>query len=125
MSYLEQAIKDGYAHITGAEGKRQITYVSSDNHKERYDDPEEKVRAEVWAELIYQQFLQRSSGGNYPAITQDEMKKVVIPIPDREIQDRIVKEAVCRKNTARQLKHEAETEWSAAKERFERELMGN
>jgi hypothetical protein len=39
MLYLEQAIKDGYAHITGAEGKRQITYVSSDNHKERYDDP--------------------------------------------------------------------------------------
>jgi type I restriction enzyme M protein len=53
MSYLEQAIKAGYAHITGAEGHRKITYVSSLNHTESYDDPEEQVRAEYWAALIY------------------------------------------------------------------------
>jgi restriction endonuclease S subunit len=75
-------------------------------------------------DYVLQQFLQRSSGGNYPAITQDEIKKVVIPIPDKAIQDKIVEEAVLRKNTARKLTHEAETEWTAAKERFERELLG-
>ena len=40
MTYLEQAIKDGYAYITGEEGKRKIIYVTSDNRAERYDDPE-------------------------------------------------------------------------------------
>ena len=53
MTNLERAIKDGYAHIIGEKGKQKITYVSSDSHVENYSDPEEKVRAEFWAELIY------------------------------------------------------------------------
>ena len=53
MTNLERAIKDGYAHIIGEKGKEKITYVSSNNHVENYSDPEEKVRAEFWAELIY------------------------------------------------------------------------
>ena len=52
MTNLERAIKDGYAHIIGEKGKEKITYVSSDNHVENYSDPEEKVRAEFWADLI-------------------------------------------------------------------------
>jgi type I restriction enzyme M protein len=51
MSYLERAITDGHAKLTG-EGKQQkILYVAV-NHTERYADPEEQVRAEFWAELI-------------------------------------------------------------------------
>ncbi|MBI5937764.1 MAG: restriction endonuclease subunit M [Betaproteobacteria bacterium] len=51
-TYLEQALEDGLAKITG-EGKTQrIHYIAAD-HSERYSDPEEKVRAEFWAELIY------------------------------------------------------------------------
>lgn len=57
MTNLERAIKDGYAHIIGEKGKEKITYVSSDNHVENYSDPEEKVRAEFWAELIYKYLL--------------------------------------------------------------------
>ena len=48
MSFLERAIKDGYANITGVDNKQKITYVTSDNHTENYNDPEEKVRAEFW-----------------------------------------------------------------------------
>ncbi len=52
-TYLEQAIKDGHARI-GGEGKTQrIHYNIVANHSERWSDPEEKVRAEFWAELIY------------------------------------------------------------------------
>jgi type I restriction enzyme M protein len=52
MSYLERAITDGHAKFSG-EGKQQkILYVAV-NHTERYADPEEQVRAEFWAELIY------------------------------------------------------------------------
>src|SRR5260363_278454 len=52
-SYLQQAIKDGHAKMTG-EGKNQRIHYLEAHHSERWSDPEEKVRAEFWAELIYQ-----------------------------------------------------------------------
>lgn len=76
MTYLERAIKDNYADIVGAGNKQRITYVTSDNHSERYNDPEEKVRAEFWAELIYDY--------DYPATRI----KVEVTIPDRVPTDR-------------------------------------
>ena len=51
-TYLEQALKDGHALLKGEGKNEKITYVAV-NHTERYSDPEEKVRAEFWAELIY------------------------------------------------------------------------
>jgi type I restriction enzyme M protein len=52
MTYLEQALEKGYAELTG-EGKQQrIKYIAA-NRTERYYDPEEQVRAEFWAELIF------------------------------------------------------------------------
>ncbi|MBM2815792.1 MAG: Type restriction-modification system, specificity subunit [Ignavibacteria bacterium] len=36
------------------------------------------------------QMEQRSSGGNYPAITEDELKKILIPLPPLNIQNQIV-----------------------------------
>lgn len=76
MTYLEKALKDGYANITGTEGKRKITYVTSDNHSENYNAPEEQVRAEFWAELIYKY--------EYPATRI----KVEVVVPDRLPTDR-------------------------------------
>ena len=76
MTHLEKAIKDGYVYITGPESKQKITYVTSDNHSENYNDPEEKVRAEFWAELIYKY--------EYPA----NRIKVEVSIPDRVPTDR-------------------------------------
>ncbi|HEY9172074.1 MAG TPA: N-6 DNA methylase [Verrucomicrobiae bacterium] len=52
QTFLSRAIADGHAELTG-EGKQQkIRYIAAD-HTERYADPEEQVRAEFWAELIY------------------------------------------------------------------------
>lgn len=76
MTNLERAIKDGYAHIIGEKGKQKITYVSSDNHVENYNDPEEKVRAEFWAELIYKY--------EYPV----NRIKIEVTVPDRLPTDR-------------------------------------
>ena len=76
MSFLDRAIKDGYAIITGPENKQKIIYVTSDNHTENYNDPEEQVRAEFWAELIYEY--------DYPA----HRIKVEVTIPDRVPTDR-------------------------------------
>jgi len=36
------------------------------------------------------QMLQRSSGGNYPAITEEELKKIQIPLPSVKVQNEIV-----------------------------------
>lgn len=52
QTYLEQAIEDGHAELTGEGKKERIHYIAAD-HSERWSDPEEKVRAEFWAELIY------------------------------------------------------------------------
>lgn len=51
-TYLEHAIADGHAKIIGEGRTQKITYLAV-NHSERYADPEEQVRAEFWAELIY------------------------------------------------------------------------
>ena len=52
MTYLEKALKNGDTYLSGEGKTEKITYVAI-NHTERYADPEEKIRAEYWAELIY------------------------------------------------------------------------
>lgn len=68
--------KNGYINITGAEGKRKITYVCSGNRTENYENPEEKVRAAFYSELIYCY--------DYPP----NRIKVEVTIPDRLPSDR-------------------------------------
>ena len=76
MTYLEKAIKEGIVSITETESRRNITYVASDNYSARYDEPEEQVRAEMWAELILRY--------EYPA----NRIKLEVTIPDRLPTDR-------------------------------------
>ena len=52
VTYLERAIVDGYARLEGEGRDERIHYLYA-NRSERWADPEEKVRAELWAELIY------------------------------------------------------------------------
>jgi type I restriction enzyme M protein len=52
MTFLQRAIQHGHAKFIGEGKNKQILYVAA-NHKERFSDPEEIVRAEFWAELIY------------------------------------------------------------------------
>ena len=74
---LQRAQKDGYVNITGAEGKKKIEYITSEKHVENYEDPEEKVRAAFFAELIYKY--------EYPA----NRIKVEVVVPDRLPTDRV------------------------------------
>ncbi|MGI8481088.1 MAG: type I restriction enzyme HsdR N-terminal domain-containing protein, partial [Chthoniobacterales bacterium] len=52
MTFLQRALADGHAKLTG-DGKTQKIIYFAVNWAERYCDPEERVRAEFWAELIY------------------------------------------------------------------------
>ncbi len=52
QTYLSRALADGHAEITGEGRNERIRYIAA-GRSERWSDPEEKVRAELWAELIY------------------------------------------------------------------------
>ena len=51
-TYLSRALADGFAEITGEGRNERIRYIAAD-FSDRWSHPEEKVRAELWAELIY------------------------------------------------------------------------
>lgn len=51
-SYLKHAADDGLVKFTG-EGKSERIHYVDGKHSERWADPEAKIRAEFWAELIY------------------------------------------------------------------------
>ena len=76
------------------------------------------------SQLSLQQMLQRSSGGNYPAITKTELENIIIPVPEISIQEKIVSEIQHRRSEAQRLRSEAETGWQAAKQWFEDQLLG-
>lgn len=81
----------------------------------------------LWAVLrlssSLRQMLRRASGGNYPAITQDELANILVPLPDIKIQQQVVDEAVRRSVQADALEAQAETIWQQARERFEQQLL--
>lgn len=54
------------------------------------------------------QMLQRSSGGNYPAITSEELKKILVPVPNIEKQHLIVKIMQSAYDKKKQKEKEAE-----------------
>ena len=82
----------------------------------------------LWAFLRTQasllQMLQRSSGGNYPAISEDELKKVLVLVPTRDVQDRVGAEVARRRAEAFRLRAEASSLWSDARSTFNLALLG-
>ena len=52
QTFLARALDDGHAEIAGEGRNERIHYIAA-GHSERWADPEEKVRAELWAELVY------------------------------------------------------------------------
>ena len=52
QTYLEVALADGRVQFAG-EGRNERVYYVAAEHTGRYSNPEEKVVAELWAELIY------------------------------------------------------------------------
>ena len=76
------------------------------------------------AQVCLMQMLQRSSGGNYPAITEPELANIIVPVPATEVQNAIADEVRNRHHQAALLRAEAEAGWQEAKEWFEEQLLG-
>ena len=80
QTYLARAIANGHAEITGEGRSQRIRYVAA-GRSERWSDPEEKVRAELWAELIYKYEYQPELIGfevNVPRRTPNDYADLVI-----------------------------------------------
>lgn len=68
------------------------------------------------------QMLQRSSGGNYPAITPEELKKVIIPAPSPLIQKNVVEIMLSAYEQKKQKEQEAEKQMLSIEELLFTEL---
>jgi restriction endonuclease S subunit len=59
-----------------------------------------------------------------PELNTDEVRQILVPLPPKDIQRSLVLEIEKRRADAQRLRQEAETEWKAAKTRFEHKLLG-
>ena len=78
-----------------------------------------------WLNSSFAQALlnRRKTGGIMGHITQDVVNDFPVPVPNKKIQEKIANEITRVREEARRLRSEAETEWQAAKERFEAALL--
>lgn len=74
--------------------------------------------------LCLMQLEQRSSGGNYPAITQSELGRILIPVIAPCAQEKVVTHVKALQAEAKRLRAEAQTALEAAKRRIEAMLLG-
>ncbi len=86
--YLDRAIADGLIDFKGDGKTEKIIYVAWGSHTERWSDPEEKIRAEFYAELIYRYEYEAARVG------------VEVIVPRRTANDRadivVFKDATCK-----------------------------
>lgn len=73
--------------------------------------------------LSLEQMAIRSSGGNYPAITEAELRKVLIPIPSLEVQKKIVDTIFEMKTKAKQLHIKGDSILEEAKQEIEKLII--
>ena len=75
------------------------------------------------SQLCLDQMLQRSSGGNYPAITKERLMQILIPIPESEIQTQIADCIINTQNRVKRLQQEVDAIVEAAKKKVESILL--
>ena len=75
--------------------------------------------------LILMQMRQRTTGGNYPAITQEELSKIIIPILPIPKQQEIVDHISSIRQQAKALQEEGKAILEQAKKEVEQMILGN
>ena len=74
--------------------------------------------------LVLLQTKHMMTGNTHPRISPDDVKNLIIPVPNKNIQQHIVDEYHSRSQKARLLRNEAEKDWQNARELFEKQLIG-
>ena len=75
------------------------------------------------SELCAYQFDQRSTGGNYPAITEEQLLQCEIPMASKVLQSQIVAKVSSIHDEVHKLKTDATAELEAAKRMIEEKLV--
>lgn len=70
--------------------------------------------------LSLEQMAIRCSGGNYPAIIESELKRIMIPIPPLKVQKEIIETVSKMRNKAEQLKKDSDALYEEAKQEVEK-----
>lgn len=90
--YPVNQIKQYLSLQMGSETKEaDIIVYADDEYEETFILVEFKKEEITDQQIILKQFEQHSSGYNYPAITQEELRNVTIPVPDKKTQENIIK----------------------------------
>lgn len=84
----------------------------------------EYLHAALRLHTTLEQFGRRSAGSSYPAILDKDVKETLIPVPDKDIQNKISTEVIRRRSEAKRLRTEAEAVVAEAKARVERMILG-
>lgn len=71
-----------------------------------------------------EQFGRRSAGSSYPAILEKDIKETLIPLPSKELQDKIAEEVSNRLIQIKRLQDEADQLVEFAKKRAEKLILG-
>jgi type I restriction enzyme, S subunit len=82
------------------------------------------LAAVMRSSLVLAQTRHMMTGNTHPRLTNDDVINLVVPVPDRTVQEKIAAEVVRRRETARQLREGARTLWAIARRHFEDELLG-
>lgn len=98
ISFIDKN-KDFSIASTGFSVIRQITSIEISR---------EYLFTAIRQQFALMQLLQRSSGGNYPAITQDELGNILIPLPPKEKQEIAVN--ILQKSFEQKKQNEAKAE---------------
>lgn len=101
---------------------------SPEFHVLRVKDPEalqpDYLATILRSSLILAQTRHMMTGNTHPRLANDDVTNLVIPIPNREVQDAIVSEVQRRRAEARLRRAEAESNWRRAKQHFEEQILG-
>lgn len=91
-------------------------------------EPNEKYEVEFLKEFLFsfygiEQLKSRMTGATYPAITNEELKEIGIPLPPLFIQQKIVQKISAMKDEIQNLKKLAKESRKSATEDFEKEIF--
>jgi restriction endonuclease S subunit len=113
IAYIDKT-KDGYIASTGFAILRNLKIQLNKKY----------LLFLLRTQLSLKQMLQRSSGGNYPAITIKELEKIIIPLPPLLIQRKIAEEVKGRMQKAERLQNEAKQLLEEVKGKVEKMILG-
>lgn len=82
------------------------------------------LAAVMRSSLVLAQTRHMMTGNTHPRLANEDVVNLVVPVPDRKVQEKIADEVAGRRKDARRLRDEARTIWDDAKRRFEEELLG-